>query len=287
MASEEGKRAQTFLLEHEELLTMNQYWYSVKTIETMVSEVQEYGKRIAFLSTPSVYFSLTDLEIKKNSRLFDFDERFSWDSGYVKFDYKAVDKLPASYRHSFDYVVVDPPFITEGVWTKYAEAAKLLLTSDPLPETKERVREGKIESGGLVEKKDGGLEKTTPGESLSLAVSTPISSPSISPPSTSEKAVGDGKSVVLPSRVLLSTLAEHEDLMLQLLNASARRFRPKVPTLIYQYRFFTNYPSKRLEELNSEVDQVSPPNDSRKTFFHCRPEDTDQLLRKDVPLSPS
>ncbi|RYH06746.1 hypothetical protein EON65_42520 [archaeon] len=30
-------------------------------------------------------------------------------------------------HHSFDVVVIDPPFITEDVWRKYAAAAKVLL----------------------------------------------------------------------------------------------------------------------------------------------------------------
>lgn len=37
---------------------MNQYWYSASTLEAMVAEVEQKAKRVAFLSTPSVYFSL-------------------------------------------------------------------------------------------------------------------------------------------------------------------------------------------------------------------------------------
>ena len=57
---------------HQEKLTLNQYWYSAKTIGTMVAEIERVAKRVAFLSTPSVYFSLaSDSELRKNSRLFD------------------------------------------------------------------------------------------------------------------------------------------------------------------------------------------------------------------------
>lgn len=60
-----------FLARHKEKADMNQYWYSKATINFMVSECEQQGKRIAFLSTPSVYFSLKDKEIKKESRVFD------------------------------------------------------------------------------------------------------------------------------------------------------------------------------------------------------------------------
>lgn len=62
----------TFLKVKKENSDLNQYWYSAKTIEALVKEIQECGaKRIAFLSTPSLYFSLTDEELKKNSYVFD------------------------------------------------------------------------------------------------------------------------------------------------------------------------------------------------------------------------
>lgn len=35
--------------------------------------------------------------------------------------------IPQSHQHTFDYIVVDPPFITEDVWKKYATTIKLLL----------------------------------------------------------------------------------------------------------------------------------------------------------------
>jgi len=38
--------------------------------------------------------------------------------------------LAEELHHSFDLVVIDPPFITREVWEKYAEAAKLLLVKE-------------------------------------------------------------------------------------------------------------------------------------------------------------
>ena len=43
------------------------------------------------------------------------------------YDFNKPEELPSELHHSFDLVVIDPPFITREVWEKYAEAAKLLL----------------------------------------------------------------------------------------------------------------------------------------------------------------
>ena len=53
-----------FLARHKENADFNQYWYSKPTINFMASECEQHGKKIAFLSTPSIYFSLKDKEIK-------------------------------------------------------------------------------------------------------------------------------------------------------------------------------------------------------------------------------
>ena len=70
-----------FLARHKENTDMNQYWYSKPTIEFMASEVEqqcggseagaENAKKAAFLSTPSIYFSLKDKAVKANSKVFD------------------------------------------------------------------------------------------------------------------------------------------------------------------------------------------------------------------------
>ena len=70
-----------FLARHKENADMNQYWYSKATIDFMASEVEqqcggseagaENAKKSAFLSTPSIYFSLKDKAVKANSKVFD------------------------------------------------------------------------------------------------------------------------------------------------------------------------------------------------------------------------
>ena len=60
-----------FLARYKENSELNQYWYSKPTIQFMVDQCHAHGQRIAFLSTPSIYFSLKDKQIKEQSVCFD------------------------------------------------------------------------------------------------------------------------------------------------------------------------------------------------------------------------
>jgi len=125
----QGEVHNAFLKGHTELAHHNQYWYSARTIQKLVQELQDCGaSSIAFLSTPSIYFSLPKgSELRGKSWLFDFDDQWAEEPNFAKYDYKAPEELPQRLLGTFDAVVIDPPFITEEVWEKYAEAAKLLL----------------------------------------------------------------------------------------------------------------------------------------------------------------
>lgn len=61
----------SFLGENPENGDLNQYWYSRKTISTIVDEIVSLKVlRVAFLSTPSIYFSMPQ-DMRDNSYLFD------------------------------------------------------------------------------------------------------------------------------------------------------------------------------------------------------------------------
>jgi hypothetical protein len=84
--------------------------------------------KAAFLSTPSVYFSLPrGTELQQQSWLFDLDPQWAALPCFCKFDFQAPEAIPAELHHAFDAIVIDPPFITAEVWGKYAQAAQLLL----------------------------------------------------------------------------------------------------------------------------------------------------------------
>ena len=66
----------TFLTQTHENRDLNQYWYSKKTIDTLCTAIREGltlvdgGSRVAFLSTPSLFFSLLPKE-RQQCVLFD------------------------------------------------------------------------------------------------------------------------------------------------------------------------------------------------------------------------
>eukprot|EP01064_Diplonema_japonicum_P028296 TRINITY_DN4306_c0_g2_i2.p1 TRINITY_DN4306_c0_g2~~TRINITY_DN4306_c0_g2_i2.p1 ORF type:complete len:394 (+),score=85.61 TRINITY_DN4306_c0_g2_i2:35-1216(+) len=107
---------------------LNQYWYSKNTMEAFVKEIQGLTKvGAAFLSTPSLYFSLDNEDVKKNSKVFEYDRQWETDPGFVFYDYDKPSEVNITLFGQFDMVVIDPPFITEECWKKYAETARLLL----------------------------------------------------------------------------------------------------------------------------------------------------------------
>ena len=85
------------------------------------------------MSTPSIYFSLKDKDIKATSVCFDLDEAFGKKvpaECYFKYDFNQPEQIPAEMLGSFDMAVIDPPFITREVWDKYRIAAEMLLKSE-------------------------------------------------------------------------------------------------------------------------------------------------------------
>ncbi|KAL9642767.1 hypothetical protein ABK040_009842 [Willaertia magna] len=114
-----------FLLRNKENENFNQYWYSSHTIDVIVKVIEDHLKeepnnRVAFLSTPSLYFSLSSPN--PNANLFEFDTKWSKDKGFVLFDFNQPECFDENLSHQFTMVVVDPPFITREVWEKYAKA---------------------------------------------------------------------------------------------------------------------------------------------------------------------
>lgn len=61
------------------------------------------------------------------SKVFDLDEQWAALPCFVRYDFNEPEVVPAELHHSFDALLIDPPFITEAVWEKYAATARLLL----------------------------------------------------------------------------------------------------------------------------------------------------------------
>jgi hypothetical protein len=116
----------SFLTDTSERADLNQYWYSRPTIAACVSEVEACGGKAALVSTPSIYFSLSEA-VQQRSYVLDYDKQWASDRGYVFYDFNTPELVPSELHNQFDFVLVDPPFITCEVWAKYAITTKLLL----------------------------------------------------------------------------------------------------------------------------------------------------------------
>ncbi|KAA6400774.1 MAG: putative nucleic acid binding protein [Streblomastix strix] len=122
-----------FLSATRENADFNQYWYSAATINAICAEFQSVGaQKIACIACPSVFFCLKQFypNLYEKATLLDIDTQWKKEHGFIRYDYKEPLDIPGSLQHTFDGVVIDPPFITRDAWIKFAEAGRLLGTSD-------------------------------------------------------------------------------------------------------------------------------------------------------------
>ena len=71
--------------------------------------------------------AMQDSKLRAKSRVFDLDKQWSNASQYVHYDFHKPEQIPEELFHSFDGIVIDPPFVTEEVWLLYAKAVDILL----------------------------------------------------------------------------------------------------------------------------------------------------------------
>lgn len=140
-SSSSSSVASSFLQETPESPELNQYWYSQTTIDALrdailegAASLDKGAPRVAFLSTPSLYFAFDEAE-RHNFHLLDLDDKATWskDVNYAYYDYNVPLGFDVSLRSSFDMVVIDPPFITREVWEKYAQTAAALAAPSSAP----------------------------------------------------------------------------------------------------------------------------------------------------------
>ncbi|KAF0702282.1 hypothetical protein AaE_016025 [Aphanomyces astaci] len=106
-------------------------WYDDVTGEALAREALEMSKGgpIAFLSTPAAYKALKKLEPeRKNVYIFEYDHRFGQKYGdeFVFYDYNAPLDVDAKFHNFFDYVLVEPPYLTEQCMKGFGETMKLI-----------------------------------------------------------------------------------------------------------------------------------------------------------------
>ena len=58
--------------------------------------------------------------------MLDIDTQWKNEKGFVEYDFTKPLTLDEKLKHSFDCVVIDPPFVTRDAWEKFAEAGNYL-----------------------------------------------------------------------------------------------------------------------------------------------------------------
>ncbi len=126
--------ANSFLTDTKESSDLNQYWFSEKSIATIVNEVVEFLKitekerplsssEVALVSAPSIYFSIPE-QYRSHCIVLEIDKQWENDRGFVYYDFNEEPSASSSlepFRDTLSFIVIDPPFITEQVWRQYAK----------------------------------------------------------------------------------------------------------------------------------------------------------------------
>ncbi|XP_060682697.1 EEF1A lysine methyltransferase 1 [Hemiscyllium ocellatum] len=116
----------------EEDWQLSQFWYSDETALRLAQEAIEASGnngRIACISTPSIYQKLKQLWNGEFSAiLLEYDRRFSvYGNEFVFYDYNYPMNLHEDLQpHSFDIVIVDPPYLSEECLSKITLTVKYL-----------------------------------------------------------------------------------------------------------------------------------------------------------------
>jgi hypothetical protein len=79
------------------------------------------GSRVAFLCAPTAFVAFQNVKQSKEAYVFEVDQRFAVLSPrqYVFYDLDEPEAFPQRFRHYFDFVVADPPFLNEVRVTTY------------------------------------------------------------------------------------------------------------------------------------------------------------------------
>ncbi|CAK9302961.1 unnamed protein product [Gordionus sp. m RMFG-2023] len=75
---------------------LSQFWYNETSSSILANEIIKntvWGNKICYL--------------------FEYDKRFSYFPNYIFYDYKEPLKISKEFKDTFDFILVDPPFLSE------------------------------------------------------------------------------------------------------------------------------------------------------------------------------
>ncbi|CAF0839879.1 unnamed protein product [Adineta steineri] len=118
---------------------LSQFWYNNETATRLMDEVRailpEHGQ-CAFVACPTVWNLIRKEHPEIHSVLFEYDTRFSTgDNTFVEYDYNDTDRIEQNYvslKHSFDVLIIDPPFLSRECFEKVSHLAKFIGKTTPI-----------------------------------------------------------------------------------------------------------------------------------------------------------
>ncbi|KAF9074026.1 putative N6-adenine methyltransferase-domain-containing protein, partial [Rhodocollybia butyracea] len=106
--------------------------YSTSFANRLVESVYslcDSSTNVAFICCPTGFVASQHPYPKKNTRLLEFDQRFSAlaPGQFVPYDLNEPDIFPSSLKNSVDIAVVDPPYLNERTNKKLAQTLRQIL----------------------------------------------------------------------------------------------------------------------------------------------------------------
>eukprot|EP00026_Physarum_polycephalum_P014100 Phypoly_transcript_14574.p1 GENE.Phypoly_transcript_14574~~Phypoly_transcript_14574.p1 ORF type:complete len:212 (+),score=48.73 Phypoly_transcript_14574:340-975(+) len=110
----------------EEDWQLSQFWYDDNTADTIIDEILAHtkpGGKVACLSTPTIFRALKKRDnLPIDYDVFEYDKRFNvYGDQFVFYDYNEPLEIPHSTKGKYDFVVFDPPFLSEECIAKVAQ----------------------------------------------------------------------------------------------------------------------------------------------------------------------
>jgi 16S rRNA G966 N2-methylase RsmD len=131
LKQESEKRHLLTMVDFKEDWQLSQFWYTAETSELIAAEALEQthsNGRIGCIASPSAFVSLQKMGQNRELFLFEIDTRFDvFQNEFVCYDFNKPLDFPDELRKSFDYLIIDPPFLSQECWKKTSFTAKQLI----------------------------------------------------------------------------------------------------------------------------------------------------------------
>ncbi|KAJ8754463.1 hypothetical protein K2173_005624 [Erythroxylum novogranatense] len=122
---------------------LSQFWYDPLTAETVAQEVialvchfdntdsSSLRRRVACVACPTLYAYIKKVNPDVSVQLLEYDKRFEqYGSNFTFYDYNRPDDLPCEFKHGFQIVVADPPYLSKECLEKVVQTVKFLATRE-------------------------------------------------------------------------------------------------------------------------------------------------------------